>query len=134
MFKYTQPKTENDIKSNNDCMIRSVANATGASYAQVHEIMYKHGWRATRNISKGKWEEQMTKTLDELGFNAIRISFPSVKGQPRMTGNQLKKADKENTYIIRVARHVACIQEGVLKDTWDCGGKCVYFAWKIEKK
>jgi len=134
MFQKTQPKTTEDIKSNYDCMIRSVAIATGADYAQVHKLMYGFGWRASRRRSKGKWEEQITKTLDALGFKATRISYPAVKGQPRMTGNQLKSEDKDNTYIIRVAKHVACIQEGTLKDTWNCGGKCVYFAWKVEKK
>ena len=36
-FKYTQPKTENDIKCNGDCMVRAVTIATNFEYGKVHK-------------------------------------------------------------------------------------------------
>jgi len=130
-FKRIQPKTSDDIKSDKDCMVRSVTLATGESYSKVHELMYKCGWRATRKKSEGKWEDQILKTLDELGFKATKIAFPAVRGQKRMTA---KTMTNDGTYILRVAKHVVCMSEGILLDTWDCSDKCVYFAWRIEKK
>ena len=65
-FNYTQPKKETDIKCENDCMVRAVTNITKEDYTKVHKLMYENGWRATRRKSKGKWEEQITKTLDTL--------------------------------------------------------------------
>ena len=129
-FLKTQPKTEEDIKCDKDCMIRSVAIATGTPYTKVHEIMYKNGWRATRRNSKGNWEDQVTETLTELGFKFRRISYPAVKGQSRMTA---RKMVNEGTYILRMSKHVAAYKEGILMDTWDCSDKCVYFAWEVWK-
>jgi hypothetical protein len=134
VFEYTQPKTEEDIKCDNDCMVRAVTNITKEEYSKVHKLMYGHGWRATRRRSKDKWEDQITKTLDDLGFEWERISFPAVKGEDRMKATTLSKIDPDGKYIIRVAKHVSALDEGVLLDTWNCSYKCVYFAWKIKKK
>ena len=129
-FLKTQPKTEEDIKCDKDCMIRSVAIATDTPYNKVYETMYKNGWRTTRRNSKGNWEDQITKTLTELEFKFHKISYPAVKNQPRMTA---RKMINEGTYILRMSKHVAAYKEGILMDTWDCSDKCVYFAWKAWK-
>jgi hypothetical protein len=129
-FLKTQPKTQEDIKCSKDCMIRSVAIATDTPYSKVHEIMYKYGWRATRSKSTGKWEDQVTNTLDELGFKYRKVSYPAVKGESRMTATTMVNS---GTFILRMSRHVAAYKEGILMDTWDCSDKCVYFAWEISK-
>ncbi len=129
-FLKTQPKTSEDIKCSKDCMVRSVSIATDTPYSKVHEIMYKYGWRATRSKSVGKWEDQITNTLDELGFKYRKVSYPAVKGQSRMTANTMVNS---GTFILRMSRHVAAYKEGILMDTWDCSDKCVYFAWEISK-
>lgn len=131
IFEYTQPKINSDIKCNKDCMVRAVANITKEDYGKVHKIMYSHGWRASRKSSKGNWENQVTKTLDDLGVRYERVSFPGVKGENRMTGKELANLDPNNKYIIRVSKHIAALDCGKLLDTWDCSDKCVYFAWKI---
>ncbi len=129
-FLKTQPKTEEDIKCSKDCMIRSVTIATNTPYTEVHKIMYKNGWRATRNKSKGNWEDQIIETLTELGFKYREISYPAVKGQSRMTATTMVN---EGTYILRMSKHVAAYKDGVLMDTWDCSDSCVYFAWEVWK-
>jgi len=131
IFEFTQPKGKNDIKCNVDCMVRAVTNITKEEYSKIHKIMYGYGWRASRRSSKGKWEEQITKTLDDLGFKHKRISFPAIKGQNRMTGKELSKLNPNGKYIIRVAKHVSVLDCGKLLDTWDCSDSCVYFAWEI---
>lgn len=129
-FLKTQPKTEEDIKCNKDCMVRSVSIATDTPYSTVHKIMYSYGWRATRNKSVGNWEDQITKTLTELGFKYRRVSYPAVKGQGRMKATLMPN---EGTYILRQSKHVVAYKDGILMDTWDCSEKCIYFAWKITK-
>lgn len=131
IFEYRQPKTDGDIRCDKDCMVRAVTNITGKNYNDVHQIMYGHGWRATRGKSKGNWENQITNTLDDLGVKWERISFPGIKGKKRMTAKELAKIDPKGKYIIRVTKHVAALDGGTLLDTWDCSDKCVYFAWKI---
>lgn len=129
-FLKTQPKTEEDIKCHNDCMIRSVSIATNTPYCEVHKIMYAHGWRATRNKSDSNWESQITKTLTQLGFKYHKISYPAVKGLQRMKATTMPN---EGTYILRQSKHVVAYKDGILMDTWDCSQKCIYFAWKISK-
>ena len=131
VFKYTQPKGQEDIRCSGDCMVRAVTNITKGDYSKIHKLMYGHGWRASRRNSKDKWENQITKTLDDLGFRYERVSFPGVKGESRMTGKTLAKIDPNGRYIIRVSKHVAALDGGKLLDTWDCSDKCVYFAWKL---
>lgn len=131
IFRHTQPKTENDIKCNGDCMVRAVTNVTNSEYSKVHKLMYDNGWRASKRTDK-EWENQITNTLVDLGFSYERISFPGVKGEKRMTAKTLSKIDPEGKYIIRVSKHVSVLDGGVLLDTWDCSDKCVYFVWKIK--
>lgn len=130
-FLKIQPKSENDIKCDNDCMIRSVALVTNSIYSDVHKIMYNNGWRASRRKSIGNWEDQIVKTLDELGFKSEKISYPAIKGNTRMTA---QKMSNDGDYILRMSKHVACMSNGILKDTFDCSDKCVYFAWRVSKK
>ena len=134
IFEYRQPKGPDGQKCNDDCMIRAVCNATDKPYSEVHQIMYKHGWRASRRNSKNGFEYQVTKTLDELGFKWERISFPAVKGQRRMTARQLAKDEPNARYVLRVSKHLAALSFGKLLDTWDCSTKCVYFAWRVSRK
>lgn len=128
-FLKTQPKTQEDIKCSKDCMVRSVSIATDTPYSTVHKIMYKHGWRATRNKSKGNWEDQITETLTELGFKYRKISYPAIRGKERMKATLMPN---EGTYILRQSKHVVAYKDGILMDTWDCSNKCVYFAWEIK--
>ena len=127
-YQYHQPKSQEDIKCSKDCMVRSVTLATGRTYSEVHSIMYGHGWRAKRSSSDRNWELQITSTLRDLGFTWKRVSFPGIKGEPRRTALTMPST---GTWILRSAKHVACLKEGVLLDTWNSSEKCVYFAWEI---
>lgn len=127
-FKYYQPKSSEDLKCSKDCMIRSVTIATGRSYNEVYQLMKARGWRTNRSRADKNWENQITDTLKELGFKATRHSFPGIKGQPRKTAFTMPST---GTWILRVSKHVACLKEGVLLDTFDCRSSCVYFAWEI---
>ena len=37
----------------------------------------------------------------------------------------------KGTYIVKMAKHIACIKDGKLLDTWDSSEKTIYTAWKI---
>jgi hypothetical protein len=134
MFQYTQPKKITDIKSDNDCMIRSVSLVTDTPYDVVHNVMYSHGWRASRRNSKGRWEDHILKSLNNIGYKATKISFPAKKNQERMNGETICKQYPEGVFLLRMSHHLSCLKDGVIYDTFDCSFKCVYFAWKIEKK
>ena len=134
MYKNYQPKSKNSIKSNLDCMIRSVCAVTDLPYEEIHKKMYAYGWRVTRRRSKGNWEDHIINTLNDFGYKVEKISFPGVKGQKRMTPKQLTKEYPNGKFIMNMAKHVCGVVEGKYLDSWDCGHKCVYYVWKITKK
>ena len=62
-----------------------------------------------------------------------KLSFPAVKGEPRMNGKRFCKTfPTKGRYILRVAGHLSCCIDGVIYDTWDCSEKCVYNAYKVK--
>ena len=136
MFRYSQPKkVAIDQKCNLDCMVRAVTHATKAEYSVVHKLMFKYGRRANRRRSKGEEKDQIQNTLRDLGFEGIYRATPAEKGKPRLTADAMMDdwVYQDGIYIIRVAKHVACLYEGDLLDNWNCGDKCIYFFWKIRK-
>lgn len=62
----------------------------------------------------------------------IKLSFPAVKGAPRMNGERFCNAYHKGRYILNMAGHLTCCIDGVIYDTWDCSQKCVYNAWKVQ--
>ncbi len=132
LFVHNQPKTEFDIKCSKDCMIRAVVNVTGKSYSEVHKIMYKHGWRATRKKSKDNWELQITKTLEELGFEWCKEVYQAIKGEKRMNIERFVRENSNGKFILRVSKHVTALIDGKIHDTWCKFDKCVYFIWKVQ--
>lgn len=134
MYEYTQPKNGDDLKSDSDCMIRAVSIATNTEYSKVYDIMYSHGYRVSRGRGKGKFEDHILNTLDDLGYKAIKHSFPAVKGKSRMTAKQMIMEGYNGTYIMRQAKHVSVLDNLIIKDTWDTRNRCVYYAWEIVEK
>jgi hypothetical protein len=126
MYKQHQPKMANGKSYRGDCMIRSIVTATGVCYEDVHRIMYKLGWRASRR-SAGDWREIVAKTLNKLGYTIEKIAITD----PRHNAWSISQEFKEGTYIARMVGHVACIKDGILYDAWDCSRYRVYFIWKV---
>jgi hypothetical protein len=63
-----------------------------------------------------------------------RLSFPAVKGKPRMTGYAFCKKYPRGNFILHMAQHVAAVEDGVLLDRWDSSRCCVYTAWEVREK
>jgi len=38
----------------------------------------------------------------------------------------------DGTFIVKMAKHLACIKNGKLLDTWDSSDKTIYTAWRIK--
>lgn len=98
--------------------------------------MYSHGWRAIQykeGTGESKaWYKHITKTLDDLGYRAEKITFPKKDGK-RITVNQICKKRPKGVFILNMHEHVSCIRDGKIFDTFDCGDSWVYYAWRIRK-
>ena len=125
-----------------DCVCRSICIATGLPYDQVYKRLAegnatqrksryssKKGKRSARDgiNTKRKW---FTDYMESLGF----VWTPTMRvGQ----GCKVHLKDGElpsGRLVVNVSRHLTCMIDGVLHDTYDCsrdGERCVYGYWKL---
>lgn len=110
-----------------DCTVRAYAIARGIPYDQAHKIMKLAG-RKSRCRFKFK-EFINTQPIAEW------ISFPAVKGQPRMKIAKFCELHPSGIYIISAAKHVYTVIDGVVHDDVKPQLlRCVYGAWLITRK
>lgn len=104
-----------------DCVCRAICNATGEDYKKIYDLLSEKGKSARNGVSKDK----SRKLLKEMGWT----------WHPTMTiGSGCKVHLKEDelpkgVLIVSVSKHLTCIKDGVIYDTYDCSRgetRCVY--------
>lgn len=111
-----------------DCVKRAITKATGRSYEEISLELnrYKKITKCEKFNDNKNWKPYIENVL-----KGIKLSFPAVVGEPRMNGARFCEKFHKGTYILRMAKHLTCVIDGVIYDTWNCSDKCVYNAWKI---
>lgn len=126
-------------KNVGDCVIRAICNATGKDYKEVYNEInemaktesnkrHKNGGRssARNGVYKNTWK----KYLDKIGWEHVSTMGIGTGIQVHLNENELPK---KGTYIVQVSKHLTCVKDGVLYDTYDCsrnGNRGVYGYWK----
>lgn len=101
-----------------DCAIRALALAAGLPYDDAHDVL------------KGNSSSDRTKDLASL--HVEKMTFPSVKGQPRMTPSMFCRKFPKGTFIVKTAKHVFVIRDGVALDLrQEPANHCIYAAWRV---
>lgn len=111
----------------NDCVKRAIAGAENRDYMEVQRelnLLKKETYCDYFNDRKN-----IAAYMQKHGYT--KLSFPAVKGEPRMNGERFCQAYPKGRYILNMAGHLTCCVDGVIYDTWDCSQKCVYNAWKV---
>lgn len=126
MYKYYNPHPE--AKNVTDCVVRAITIAVEGDYLEVR----RHLNRIKKELKETSYKNQkfMVKYAKLNGWN--KISFPAVKGVPRLRGKDFVKQYPEGTYILKLARHVVAVVDGVYLDTWDSTEKMIYNAWEVK--
>ena len=128
MFKYNDGGRNKYFKATGvgDCTIRAIAIATGKDYLEVYKALkVLNGGKSCRN---GTPKDVDKKYLTQLGW----AWHPTMK-----IGSGCKVHLNENelpsgTIIVSVSKHLTCMIDGVINDTFDCsrqGTRCVYGYW-----
>ena len=129
-----------------DCTVRALAVAIAVSYETAWDMLYKfQAVQRTNAFDLGALLDQRLLDSPALRLsNASNhsagyhwtvkqvLSFPAVKGKPRMTPAAFVKKYPAGRYVLSLAHHVVAVRDGVVIDTWDCMKRCVYKAWEIE--
>ena len=126
-----------------DCVVRSIAIATGINYEEVYEDLYKAN-EAFRLNSKTKLAKSLKQKNDTPRTGTHRVVVKKYleqlgwKWTPTMFVGQgckvhLKKDElPSGTLIVSCSKHITVVKDGVLHDTYDCsrnGTRCVYGYW-----
>ena len=111
-----------------DCVKRAICTAEERDYREVSIELNR--FKKISGASQFNDDKNWKKYLETKGY--IKLSFQPVKGEPRVTLNDFCLTHTKGNYIISVAKHLTSVKDGKFYDTWDCGQKCVYNAWKVK--
>ena len=109
-----------------DCVKRAIAGAENRDMEVQREL---NRLKKETHCDCFNNRKNITAYMQKHGY--IKLSFPAVKGEPRMNGERFCQAYPRGRYILNMAGHLTCCVDGVIYDTWDCSQKCVYNAWKV---
>lgn len=126
-----------------DCVTRAIAIATGRPYREIYDELFERGrekWRGklvgadfTRKASPrtGASPAVYKPYIKELGG----VWTPTMHiGQGCNVHLRQGEMPEDGTLIVRLARHLATVVDGELRDTHDCsrrGTRCVYGYWRM---
>ena len=111
-----------------DCVKRAISKAANMDYMEVQRELNRH--KKVTGCSNYYDHNHGTHYVEHV-LHGVKMSFPAVKGKPRMNGERFCKAYPKGHYILSMAGHLSCCIDGVIYDTWDCSDKCVYTAYKV---
>lgn len=127
-------------KEARDCVCRAVAIGTGMDYMDVYRLINKLAkdekmekkQKHRSSARDGVYKQTTRALLEELGWE-----WHPVMGFGTGCRMHLKKSElPSGTIIVKLSRHLACVKNGVLHDTYDCsrgGTRCVYGYWTKPK-
>lgn len=115
-------------KNVGDCVKRALALLTDEPYREISLALnrLKKETGAQTFNEDINWKEYVKRR----GW--VKISFPVKRGHKRMNGKRFCRKYPKGKYLLRMAGHVTACVDGVIYDTWDCSGKCVYVAWEVK--
>ncbi len=122
-----------------DCVCRAVAIATGLPYAEVHAALAQGNYTQRKThrskpraptaddgiYTKRKWFRDYMASLGFAWVPTIQVGHGC---RVYLRADNLPKG----TLVIKVSRHVTCMIDGVLRDTYNPsrnGRRCVYGYW-----
>lgn len=138
-FVYNDGGRSKYFKAENvgDCVTRAICNATGKDYLEVynalkelasHERITKRHHRKS-SVRNGTYPRTMEKYIDKvLGWRWVPCSGIGMVERTHMLKDELPSG----TIIVRLSKHLSCVKDGVIYDTYDCsreGTRMVYGYW-----
>lgn len=124
-----------------DCVCRAICNATGEDYKKIYDLINQQAKcerkgkrkRSISNARDGVYRTNYSKILADLGWVWHPTMTIGSGCQTHLKANELPSG----TLIVKVSKHLTCVKDGVLYDTYDCsrnGTRCVYGYFIMEEK
>ena len=113
-------------KEKNDCTVRALAMAKTIAYDEAHAMLAAAGRLPRKGFAFNKFMKKQSFAKWQ--------AFQAVKGQQRMRILPFCEAHPRGTYIVKVAKHVYAVIDGVVyDDVLPREDACIYGAWQIIK-
>jgi hypothetical protein len=107
-----------------DCVCRAIAIAMNRDYDEVYREL------ADANKAAG-YKKSARNGIMRKVYEAYLNQHGWVwHSAPKFDGRKARHSDMpDGVVIVRMARHIACVIDGVVHDTWDSRRKMVYGYW-----
>lgn len=113
-----------------DCVVRSIAIATGLPYREVYDAVNvlarreRPGKRGRSKARDGVAKQTYERYLKALGWTWV----PTMKIGSGCTVHLNERELPAGRLIVRVSGHMTCVIDGVIHDTYDCSerGATIY--------
>lgn len=111
-----------------DCVCRAIAIGTGMDYKEVYDLINTYSKREDSNSSArtGVTRDITYQILTDLGWTWKPTMYIGKGCKTHLREDELPK---NKTIIARVSKHLTCIIDSVIHDTYDPsrnGRRCVY--------
>ena len=135
-FVYSDGGRSNYYKAKDvgDCVCRAICNATGEDYQKVYKALNamaknertsRHRGGKRSSSRNGVFKETFKKYLKDLGW----VWHPTMQIGSGCKVHMRPEELPGGILIVSLSRHLTCVKDGVLYDTYDCsrdGTRCVY--------
>ncbi len=120
-----------------DCVVRSIAIATGLPYQHIYDMVNSASTRertGTRkrgisNARTGVYKSTIHRVMKELGW----VWTPTMQIGSGCTVHLRPSQLPHGRLVVSVSKHLTAVIDGVIHDTHDCsrrGRRCVYGYWQ----
>lgn len=130
---YSTGGREKYFKAQNvgDCVTRAICNATGKDYKDVYDRLKemakeehttRHRGHKKSSVRDGVFKETYKKYLAEIGWTRKQTVFKGDNKRMHLTPNEIPNG----VLIVELSKHLTCVKDGVIYDTYDCSEKPYY--------
>src|ERR1700690_958062 len=120
-----------------DCVVRSIAIATGRPYQQIYDLVNKAAVhertgkrkRSVSNARTGVYRTSIRRVMKTLGW----VWTPTMQIGSGCTVHLREDELPPGRLVVSVSKHLTAVIDGVIHDTHDCsrrGTRCVYGYWQ----
>ena len=109
-----------------DCVVRSIAIATGKDYKEIYNLVRRVSGKTPRN---GVDRKAIKKVMEMLGGNWVPCMGKGTGCTVHLVDDEIPMKGR---LVLSLSRHLTAVIDGTIHDTYDPsreGERCVYGYW-----